>query len=870
MVSTLANGCMADCRQLTTLNVPALTSIDNYALSGCTALRTLNLPNVTRIGQYGIADCTNLNQFHAPELTSIQPYTFASCDNLTQLDTPKLNTIYADAFADSHITSFIVPGTVTSLDRNAFRNCSSLRQIAVENDNPTYSNEIAGVEYNNAIFKGTELWIAIASLNDIPAGVTDFDASQMTAFYNLTSITIPASYTGNLHHLSGMPNLQHIAVDEGNRTYTSLNGSDCVVNKSSGKLLVGCKNTKFVPGIKSISEYAFYGRELDELDASLTAGSELTAIDDKAFSGCSRIGNIKLEHTVNFSTNAFKECSYIGRIDCAYETIPDGMLSGLSCIRNVNLPNAIDIGTQAFANCENLHNVSALMAYTLGEYAFANCIDLENIYLDGITAAGHRVFENCSSLISVGLSEITIGQNLNEAMFLNCYNLRNVMLSPTVDRIPYQFFQNCYSLTAIGQPGVKFDEVLTVDYGAFENCNSLTFDNISFNKIKYIGSYAFKNCKLTKLSTANLDYVGNAAFANCTQLTSVVIDASDTSLTAFDSEVFCSCENLADFRLSTRIGVPFNIGYSCFDHDRSLTSLDFSNTTLTSVYNAFNYCTNLRNVKFPNTLDSLQYDAFNQIIDYWDEQKQEYVYFWQTTCPRLANVYFAGKSMDDVMAIADGGSDSYPSPKWGIDKSIIGLDYIYTSILNLKKPNRKLITASNDLVYSDLPILDCTYGKPGGHEYRVVLNDQWFKDDNSGVDPNGATYTLGNTTNPNPTAYDGTYVSFSNKGQLNSSSASMRIYFKGYRVFTIFIRSYAESSYDYVIAGKLDIPMQHWTSTAGQANTQNNQQGSPNIGSYTRVDYRITDTKEHFIDINYVKDGSNDIAEDRAYVLILK
>ena len=253
------------------------------------------------------------------------------------------------------------------------------------------------------------MWIAIASLNDIPVGVTSFDASQMTAFYNLTSITIPASYTGDLYHLSGMPNLQHIVVDEGNRTYTSLNGSDCVVNKSSGKLLAGCKNTKFVPGIKSISEYAFYGRELDELDASLTAGANLTAIDDNAFSGCSRIGNIKLEHNVAFSTNAFKECDYIERIDCAYETIPDGMLSGLACIRNVNLSNAIDIGTRAFANCENLRNVSALMAYTLGEYAFANCIDLQNIRLDGITAAGHRVFENCSSLISVDLSKIDIG-----------------------------------------------------------------------------------------------------------------------------------------------------------------------------------------------------------------------------------------------------------------------------------------------------------------------------------------------------------------------------------------------------------------------------------------------------------------------------
>ena len=146
-------------------------------------------------------------------------------------------------------------------------------------------------------------------------------------------------------------------------------------------------------------------------------------------------------------------------------------------------------------------------------------------------------------------------------MFLNCCNLRNVMLSPTVDKIPYQFFQNCYNLTAIGQPGVKFNDILTVDYNAFNCCSSLVFDNISLNKIKYVGSEAFENCKLTKLSTASLEYVGRGAFTNCAQLTSVVINASNTSLTAFEDYAFCSCENLVDFRLSTRIGEPFNLGH---------------------------------------------------------------------------------------------------------------------------------------------------------------------------------------------------------------------------------------------------------------------------------------------------------------------
>ena len=167
------------------------------------------------------------------------------------------------------------------------------------------------------------------------------------------------------------------------------------------------------------------------------------------------------------------------------------------------------------------------------------------------------------------------------------------------------------------------------------------------------------------------------------------------------------------------------------------------------------------------------------------------------------------------------------------------------------------------IVTSDMNVL---YAHFSSKSYTVNLNSQWFLDDGSGKDPNGKTYSTTYSTNPDTTTYDGTYMSYSNFN-VNSGESKMRIDFVGYSEFVVYIRSYAESSYDYTIAGKLD---QTATTSAYQDRTYGSQTSGTDISSYKKVIYSNLDGGQHFVEILFRKDGSVNSNQDRGYVLIPK
>lgn len=134
--------------------------------------------------------------------------------------------------------------------------------------------------------------------------------------------------------------------------------------------------------------------------------------------------------------------------------------------------------------------------------------------------------------------------------------------------------------------------------------------------------------------------------------------------------------------------------------------------------------------------------------------------------------------------------------------------------------------------------------------------------------PSGVEYGWEPATSvPNPDAslYDGVYQS-TNAGKDNTI-ARMRITFLGYSNFRIYIRSFAESNYDYTIASQLDTS--GVTDSNAKASTKGKQNGGTGIGSYTLVEYP-NDGGEHFIEIGYRKDSSEADDDDRGYVLIGK
>lgn len=150
-------------------------------------------------------------------------------------------------------------------------------------------------------------------------------------------------------------------------------------------------------------------------------------------------------------------------------------------------------------------------------------------------------------------------------------------------------------------------------------------------------------------------------------------------------------------------------------------------------------------------------------------------------------------------------------------------------------------------------------GSPSGGSYTVNLNNQWE-----------ATTAV---PNPDSTLYDGVYRSASNYN-VGSGVATMSITIKDCSSFKMYIRSYAESSFDYVMVSQLDQTITGSTSysntTLVKAHTRGNQQSGTALSNYTLVEFTGISSGEHTITVVYRKDGSVNRGDDRGYVLIEK
>ena len=150
-------------------------------------------------------------------------------------------------------------------------------------------------------------------------------------------------------------------------------------------------------------------------------------------------------------------------------------------------------------------------------------------------------------------------------------------------------------------------------------------------------------------------------------------------------------------------------------------------------------------------------------------------------------------------------------------------------------------------------------GSTTGGSYTVNLNSQWEK----------------TTAIPNPDSslYDGVYRS-SSSYNVNSGVSIMYITIKDCSSFKMYIRSYAESNYDYVMVSQLDKSITGSSSysdtTLVKAHTRGNQQSGTALSSYTLVEYTGITSGEHTITVVYRKDGSVNNGDDRGYVLIPK
>ena len=103
-----------------------VTSIGDGAFWGCSGLTSVTIPNsVTSIGEIAFSGCSGLQKVIVPDIAAWCGISFG--------DNPLYyaNHIYSDE--NTEIKDLVIPNSVTSIGRGAFRYCSDLTSVTIPN-----------------------------------------------------------------------------------------------------------------------------------------------------------------------------------------------------------------------------------------------------------------------------------------------------------------------------------------------------------------------------------------------------------------------------------------------------------------------------------------------------------------------------------------------------------------------------------------------------------------------------------------------------------------------------------------------------------------------------------------------------------------
>lgn len=160
--------------KITTLNIPNVVTIGNYAFGGQTQVTQLNLPKVKTIGEYAFGN-NRLTSINLPEVVAIgnsafNPFynnssTLTTIGTLTSLTLPKVETIGISAFANNRLTTLDLPNIKTigdfAFSQNYGSNNNQKRVLTTVTLGPNITSIGAGAFYGYANNDTTNFTITI-------------------------------------------------------------------------------------------------------------------------------------------------------------------------------------------------------------------------------------------------------------------------------------------------------------------------------------------------------------------------------------------------------------------------------------------------------------------------------------------------------------------------------------------------------------------------------------------------------------------------------------------------------------------------------------------------------------------------------------
>ena len=405
-------------------------------------------------------------------------------------------TLCEDSFYSSKIVEITIPDSVTTIEKNAFLYCESLKTINGGNniDQYDWTSFESTKWYDKSPFVTLGTTLVHFNAKDehvvVPDGITKIGPCAFTTrdLFNakyMESITLPAS-------------LKEI----GDYAFTEQ---------------VNLKTIYFSEGLESIGTGAFSSCEaLTEIVLPLS----ISKIGARAFGYCKKLRNVVIDHAVSEYDTETK-----------FGVLPENLFCSCEALETFTIPEGtVIIGDNCFDSCENLKYISIPESVTkIGTQAFKNCFDLESLCLPAhCKEVGQEVFPTGQSILTgkrTKFKRIDV-DNENTAYksqdgvlytfdmktLIACpaqYSIKEFIVPEGVKEIYPKAFKGCDNITKV----VIASTVKTMGDGAFAKMTSL--EEVVFpSDFPVVGKSLFDQCSNLKTITwpDNVKEIGEKAF----------------------------------------------------------------------------------------------------------------------------------------------------------------------------------------------------------------------------------------------------------------------------------------------------------------------------------------------------------------------
>lgn len=621
-VQTVNAGAFKNCTNLTHIRIPNTVSVIETGLNGEISSAFEGCTNLVDVTVYEVEGFTGTPRYYSMKGILISN---ANDSKLSTIEfVPKgltgslvipegVQIIPEGIFASSKITDVVIPYTVKTIGKDAFKGNSSLINVVFE-ERPANYLELKKAE-NKDYDPAKDLGLTIAR-----------DAFSNSNY--IENVELPAHLYSM--DITSIPSTKLVTIVLGGKDgtkstggYYTLNNSVCIDGEGTEKKLFyfakGITGEYVIPEeITTIGSLAFSGATL----SSVVIGENVTLIEAYAFSGTSDGKPIDANGEYSKTVNAYNEppfkgsacrklgkITFNGKIDSEHLVIKEGAFYGAAShnvpLLSLTLPaNLAELGAYAFGDITGLTTVKVDIAIDVA--------DSEKKYSNNAFAAKN----GAKAITSVALG----------AKVPSSFSVSNVFGSPNlasvaVDKDNANFYSD--------ENGVLYDRVNKED-GSYDYSTAIKYYpkgkegefTIPSTVTTVEGGVFAGATKLTKITIhEGVSFIGVSAFDGCTSLAEVVFSPStkkdaEGKLIEVDLEIgdeaFANCKALTEIIIPGRAK---KLGESVFKKCNKLVTATFEEGVREMGDGVFDSCSSLTTVYFPATLEKLgTYDSDGNLM----------------------------------------------------------------------------------------------------------------------------------------------------------------------------------------------------------------------------------------------------------------